>query len=233
MKNKNMLIFIISALLCLPIFLFADTETEPNGAWDATGVIEVENGVHDGEINPGTDLDYWAFQATEGDFVEVSTVGLTTLDTQLWLYDTDGVTQLEYNDDFGGLQSYISHTISEDGTYYFTVGSWSTNTGPYGVELSGANLPVHYDNDLQARWVTGDANPVEGVESIYEVMVKNPGNLAQSGTDYTVKLFLEGDIEIGTAPGENIEPGEQIGIDIPWTPPAAGVTYLYGYVDYA
>jgi hypothetical protein len=165
MKNKNMLIFVISALLCLPIFLFADTETEPNDAWDATGVLEVENGVHDGEINPGSDEDYWAFQASEGDFVEVSTVGLTTLDTKLWIYDTDGVTELEYNDDFGGLQSYVSHTMDEDGTYYFRVGSWSNNTGAYGVELSGANLPVHYDNDLQARWVTGDANPVEGVES--------------------------------------------------------------------
>jgi hypothetical protein len=233
MKNKNMLIFVISALLCLPIFLFADTETEPNDAWDATGVLEVENGVHDGEINPGSDEDYWAFQASEGDFVEVSTVGLTTLDTKLWIYDTDGVTELEYNDDFGGLQSYVSHTMDEDGTYYFRVGSWSNNTGAYGVELSGANLPVHYDNDLQARWVTGDANPVEGVESIYEVMVKNPGILAQSGTNYTVKLFLEGDIEIGTAPGEDIDPGEQIGIDIPWTPAAPGETYVYGYVDFA
>ncbi|MCK4695715.1 MAG: carboxypeptidase-like regulatory domain-containing protein, partial [Candidatus Cloacimonetes bacterium] len=149
------------------------------------------------------------------------------------IYDTDGVTELEYNDDTGGLQSYVSHTMDEDGTYYFRVGSFSTGTGAYGVELSGANLPVHFDNDLQARWVTGNAIPTEEIESIYEVMIRNPGNLAQLGTDYTVSLFLEGDIEIGTAPGEDIDPGEQIGFEIPWTPESSGVTYIYGVVNFA
>lgn len=234
MKSRKFLVFIVTALFFLPVLLNAVDETEPNDAWDAAGVLLVENGVHNGNITPGTDVDYWAFEASLGDFIEVTTIGLTTIDTQLWLYGTSGTNELAYNDDSGGtLQSYVSHTATEDGTYYFKVGTFSTGTGAYGVQLSGATPPVHFDDDLAARFITGNVTPTVGIESVYAITIRNPGNLAQAGAEYTVTLFREGDFEIGTVPGVDIDPGEQLEVNIPWTPTGSGLTFLYAVVNFA
>ena len=93
-------VLLLSLLLIATMCLFAEPEVEPNNSWDADGVITVENGVNEGVIDPGDDLDYWAFQTSVGDEVIVSTVGLTEIDTKLWLYDIDGVTDLSDAEDF-------------------------------------------------------------------------------------------------------------------------------------
>ena len=166
-------ILLLSLLLIATMFLFAEPEVEPNNSWDADGVITVENGVNEGVIDPGDDLDYWAFQASVGDEVIVSTVGLSTIDTKLWLYDIDGVTELDYNDDTGGLQSEVSMTVNLAGTYYFAVGTYSSNTGDYGVSLAGATIPTYLDNDLRAMGISGNPTPWIGVEDLYNITVFN------------------------------------------------------------
>lgn len=227
--NKKLIIFIISALVFLPLFLFAVTETEPNDSAGDTGVLTVENGIHDGNVSPANDLDFWGFEASEEDFVEVSTIGLTTVDTKLWIYAEDGVTELAYNDDSGGtLQSYVSLTVEEDGYYYFVVGAFGSGTGPYQVELSGASIPVHYDNDLQGRFITGNTTPTEGDATIYTITIKNQGNLAQLGADYTVELYNEADELLDTVSGIDLDPGEQGSVEATWTPSSPGATFIYG-----
>jgi len=230
--NKKLMILIISTLVLLPLFLFADTEVEPNNTAGAAGVFTVENGMHDGEVNPGDDLDFFGFEASEGDIVEVSTLGYTTLDTKLWIYAEDGTTELAYNDDSGGtLQSFVTITPAEDGYFYFVVGSFGTGTGAYEVELSGATPPTHFDNDMKGRFVTGNVTPTDGEESNYTIHIKNQGELAQLGADYTVELYDMDDDLIGSVQGVDLGAGENGSVVIPWTPDFVGGGYIYGIVN--
>ncbi|MCK4694280.1 MAG: carboxypeptidase regulatory-like domain-containing protein, partial [Candidatus Cloacimonetes bacterium] len=87
------------------------------------------------------------------------------------------------------------------------------------------------DHDLTGVSVTGNVIPSEGIESIYQITVYNQGN--NPADTYTVELYLEGDILIGSVTGTTIDPGETLIYDIPWTPSSPGVTYLYGYINYA
>ncbi|MCD4650863.1 MAG: C10 family peptidase, partial [Candidatus Cloacimonetes bacterium] len=116
-------------------------ETEPNSFWDASGVLLVTNGSHTGNISNPADTDYWRFQSSAGDAVEVNTCA-SGLDTELTLYDTDGVSQLAYNDDDCGLQSRVTITTPADGTYYFAVDGFGSDTGNYIAELIGATTPA-------------------------------------------------------------------------------------------
>ncbi len=57
---------------------------------------------------------------------------LPTVDTEIWLYDSEG-TQLANNDDIGYPNRYsqIEGTLSTPGTYYIKVAHYSGN-GPHG-----------------------------------------------------------------------------------------------------
>jgi hypothetical protein len=83
-------------------------------------------------------------------------------------------------------------------------------------------------NDLGCLGVTGNVTPSVGSSTTYHVRVVNNGTATQS--NYSVKLFREGDIEIGSIPGFAIQAGETQTYNLAWTPAAAGATYLYGRV---
>ncbi len=72
------------------------------------------------------------------------------------------------------------------------------------------------DNDLAAQKLTGNLTPTVGIESIYTVMVTNPGFLAQS--EYNVYMETETGQILATVPGTEIEPGQSIDFQLPWTP---------------
>ena len=64
------------------------------------------------------------------------------------LYDTDGVTILAYNDDFGGtLASAIVWSAPLDGTYYAHVTGYSVGVGTYDLIVSDSLLPDGDFND--------------------------------------------------------------------------------------
>jgi hypothetical protein len=88
------------------------------------------------------------------------------------------------------------------------------------------------DYDLVAVSITGNATPTAGSESIYSVTVRNGGNMTASA--YTVKLMMQGGVELASVPGTPLEFTESSNFQIPWTPAAdaEGPTYIYGYVDY-
>lgn len=88
------------------------------------------------------------------------------------------------------------------------------------------------NNDLVCAAVTGNTTPVKGKESVYSVEVVNGGLTTQS--DYTVKLMMEGDVELASIPGTAINFNQKIVFEIPWTPSIeAGVSKIYGLVEYA
>ncbi len=81
------------------------------------------------------DQDWVKFNAVAGQKYVLQTENVGGYaDTVLYLYDTDGTTLLEYNDDFEGLNwaSRIEWTAPADGTYYALVTHWDKYA--YGCE---------------------------------------------------------------------------------------------------
>jgi len=119
-----------------------DTESEPNDDYTTANAITDSMAA---AIDPGGDEDYFSFTAVDGAEYTFETQGLSgssnnVSDTKLYLYDTDGSTQLSYNDDGGtGYYSLIAYTITTDGTYYVKVtGYTSSYTGDYLLTMTSA-----------------------------------------------------------------------------------------------
>jgi murein DD-endopeptidase MepM/ murein hydrolase activator NlpD len=81
-------------------------------------------------ICPAGDVDFYKFTANAGETIEAFTFAAqagSTLDTVLYLLDSDGLSVLAENDDIRtGVQpdSALSYTFSRTGTYYLKVRSW-------------------------------------------------------------------------------------------------------------
>jgi len=108
------------------------------------------------------DYDYVKFNATENIIYKIETSGLydTSADTMLYLYDTDGTTQLKYDDDSGS-ETYASKIVwsglSND-TYYVKAMSYAGAIGgEYNLNVSQLNISLDIyepdDNYAQANWI--------------------------------------------------------------------------------
>ena len=86
---------------------------------------------------PG-DQDWVKFTAEAGKIYFLTTSALdSSSDTYLYLYDTDGVTLLASNDDYGGtLASQIIWTAPATGTYYILIRHWNPNMGGCGTRYT-------------------------------------------------------------------------------------------------
>jgi hypothetical protein len=84
------------------------------------------------------DHDWTRFEAQEGITYTLRTFSLSgSSDTYLYLYDTDGVTLLASNDDFGGtLASQLVWQAPTTGTYVVLVRHWNPNVGGCGTRYS-------------------------------------------------------------------------------------------------
>jgi len=105
---------------------------EPNDAPGQATPIGYGTTLADPDICPAGDEDYYSFVGSAGDQIAVDidawTIG-SLLDPVLYLYDTDGVTELTYNDDYGALDSYLEYTLPTNGTYYLKVRDYGTPHG--------------------------------------------------------------------------------------------------------
>ncbi len=101
-----------------------------------------------GNIETGNDQDWFAFTVPGGANVMLATSLGSLGDTTLRLIDTNGTSQLAFDDDGGsGLASLITWTSPAPGTYYAVVESYGTGTGSYGFAVNS-----------DATGVTGDFN---------------------------------------------------------------------------
>ncbi len=89
-------------------------------------------------------------------------------------------------------------------------------------------LEVLPQNDLSAISVSGNTTPSVGTPTNYSVSIFNWGSNPQ--TNYQVKLFKEGNIEVGSAAGPPINPGQTVNATVGWNPTAVGNTFIYGKV---
>ncbi|MBX3059499.1 MAG: proprotein convertase P-domain-containing protein [Anaerolineae bacterium] len=155
-------------------------ETEPNDTPATANALGGSSAVVRGYVYPNADLDYFSFTAQAGDriYAAVMTGGSAngSSDSQLRVFDTDGVTLIEFDDDdgtFGGLSSSIAGaTLPVAGTYYLEVKHFSATSQlrPYDLYFqlqSGAPTPETEPNNLAdggqplpaSGWVTGTINP--------------------------------------------------------------------------
>jgi len=138
-------------------------------------------------------------------FTEIQSVPLTT-------------TWTEYVVTFGGYTGngrFVAFKHGLGGTYLT-------------VYVDNVMLEVIPDNDLAAIAVSGNQTPSVGNATAYTVSVFNWGTNTQS--NYTVKLFDSNDVELASAPGETVTPGQTVMVQVMWTPALEGPTAIYGKV---
>lgn len=120
----------------------------PLPEWTASSNID-QNYVSATHINVGTtdnqsltdsDIDWFSFDAEAGSTYTITTNGgVEDTDTVLVLYDTDGTTYLNRNDDYadGSFSSQIVWDCPSTGTYYFKVRGFSEGeTGDYSISVT-------------------------------------------------------------------------------------------------
>ena len=110
------------------------------------------------------DVDYFSFGVPQGADVVIETRLISNPDTTLTLYGTNGVTQLDFDDDGGaGLASRIAWTVPADGTYYAAVRGFSNaRTGTYGLEITSTAVLANGDFNADGNWDCDDIDELVG-----------------------------------------------------------------------
>lgn len=93
---------------------------------------------------PIADVDWVSVDLTGGVTYELFTTNLNeTADTYLSLYDTDGTTEVDSNDDYLNYDSNIEFTPTTDGTYYLRV----EHVDNFGIAAYSLGVREFVDND--------------------------------------------------------------------------------------
>ena len=114
----------------------AVSESEPNDTAATANAIAIRDDFS-GAISPSGDSDFVKFTASAGTFIVATTVLGTLSDSTLRLLDTDGTTELLFNDDASGLglASQTAFRFSAAGTYFLQVEGLSGSSGTYTLQL--------------------------------------------------------------------------------------------------
>lgn len=179
-------------------------ESEPNDAPATADVLTGTDVKIRGNIFPNGDIDYFSFNANAGDRVFTAVMGAFSAsgsnDSVLTLYNTDGTTVIETDDNdgsFGASSSTIAGaTIPATGTYFLRVNhvSATNQLRPYELYLrvqSGAPVAEVEPNDTPAtanvlpsgRFVSGARNPAAATEQDWYSLTLNAGDTVYLGLD--------------------------------------------------
>lgn len=173
-------------------------EIEPNGTYATATPLGGSNVVARGNIYPGGDVDFFSFDAVAGDRVYAAVMtsfsANASTDSQLTLYQPNGTTQIEFDDNDGSLgvssSSIAGASIAADGTYYLKVNHFTATTGqlrPYEFHFrlqSGSPTPEVEANDTPATanplpangWVSGARDPALATEQDWYSMTLSAGD---------------------------------------------------------
>jgi subtilisin-like proprotein convertase family protein len=157
-------------------------EAEPNGSPAEATAIGGASAVAYGTVYPNGDLDYFSFAGAAGDrvyaAVQTSHSANGSTDSYLTLFDSDGTTVIEFDNDdgsFGSLSSSIAGaTLPANGTYYIQArhSSATNQLRPYNLYFrlqSGLPTAETEPNDTgqalpAGGWVSGDTSAVTDVD---------------------------------------------------------------------
>jgi len=126
-------------------------EAEPNDDYTTANTLTVGDDMN-AAIDPAGEVDFFAITVGAGDIVEFETHPGDIGDTKMYLFDTDGTTQLAYNDDVGypNYYSIINYTFTVAGTYFVEITGYSASYS--GTYILTATLdeppPPPPDNDV-------------------------------------------------------------------------------------
>lgn len=131
------------------------------------------------------DNDWISFGATAGNDYIIETTNLgSASDTYMYLYDTNGTTEITHDDDGGdGLASRIEWTAPASGTYYIRIRHYSALV--YGPDTS-------YDLQLQCIASEGPKGPELMPEP--KVTFKLPSELAHTGDILEMTILLNSSV---------------------------------------
>ena len=120
-------------------------ESEPNDDFLSADLIVLGDTIG-GFIDPAGDVDYFAVDLTAGvraDFdIDAFTLG-SALDAILTLYDTDGVTRIDFSDDVIGKDSRLVYEPQVSGRYFLSVTDSAASGGPgFFYTLKAVVLPT-------------------------------------------------------------------------------------------
>lgn len=122
---------------------------EPDDTWQQARLIEVNQVIQSHNFHATDDRDYVRFVAEADSVYTIRTLNLSAgNDTVLTLYDTDGTTQLEYNDDdpYNPPASKIVWLCSTTGVYFVRVAPFGTQIGgcdkTYDLKITSAPSPT-------------------------------------------------------------------------------------------
>lgn len=103
-----------------------------------------------GVIEEESDADYFAFSTVKGGIYRLDATLVSLFDSTLTLYDTDGSTELDFNDDVEfSLDSSIMWTATDSGVYYAAVRSYQQSSmGEYLFSVSANLSPGDFNGDL-------------------------------------------------------------------------------------
>ncbi|HNX38914.1 MAG TPA: choice-of-anchor J domain-containing protein, partial [Candidatus Cloacimonadota bacterium] len=96
------------------------------------------------------------------------------------------------------------------------------------IYIDNVVIEALLQNDLASLQITGETTPNAGSTYNYSITVANRGLNTQ--TDYQVKLFKTGNIELASAEGPALTGNSQATVTIPWTPTTVESTQLYGKI---
>lgn len=148
------------------------SETEPNGTPAEANLVVADASIAEAAISPAGDEDYFKYDLVAGTTYVIETGPSTTdlgtnYDIVMWLYDTDGTSQLAYDDD-GGVSNYCyeEFTPSVTGTYYTKVRAFShgSTTGIYGFRVREMGAPPVGGTATISGVVTDMDGALEGIE---------------------------------------------------------------------
>ena len=187
-----------------------------------------------GTIGTGDDEDWFAFDAV-ADAVYCFSVELLTMeDSMLMLYDQDGSSLLEWDDDGGpGYASSLSWVATADGTFFLAVVSYpGSATGDYRLSLE--QLVDDHGNDAASATAITPGSTLDGY-------IESAGDVdffafdAVAGRRYTLETTLLG-LEDSTISLYDQDGSNLIGYDddgseqlfasrLVWAAPASGTYY--------
>jgi hypothetical protein len=218
-----------------------DTATiviDDHGSNSATATLVVVPFELSGELEVDADEDWFSFSAQAGVRYEFETALDTLTDTTLSLYDTDGTTELVFNDDGGaGLASLVNWQAPATGVYFLSVQAFSvTQTGTYqliGVEAGPLGEDDHGNSSSAATSVESSFNVSGDIEAPSDVdwfsFTADAGNEYQFETtlntlsDSTLILYgTDGAPELVF----NDDGGVGLASLITWQAPESGVYFL-------
>jgi len=167
-------------------------EVEPNDDCTTANALTVGDPMN-GAIVAG-EQDWFEVNLLTGDCFSFETHAGDIGDTKLYVYDTDCVTELEYNDDGGeGYYSLIEFTAPADGAYYVVVtGYGATTAGTYILTMDACPEPPNCDDaiDLVVQGLGQFTIDLCAQPSVWTGEYGDCTGYADNGNEAVYKIYL-------------------------------------------